>query len=90
MILVVSYDLKGPPGSYEGLYGCLKSQKSWMHYLSSTWLVSSDGSPKDLFEALLPHLNLKAGDQVFITRVGEYWGWLPKAAWEWMNKHGAQ
>jgi hypothetical protein len=87
MILVVTYDLKGPTGSYDGLYNALKQQGSWAHYITDTWLISTDKTPQQLFDALLPHLNTKAKDYILITTLGAHWGWLPKDAWEWIKSH---
>lgn len=87
MILLVTYDLKGSAGSHTSFFDTLKGQGPWWHYLTNTWLISTRKSPKELFEALHPHIQTQAGDKVLITTLGEHWGWLPKDAWEWITKH---
>jgi hypothetical protein len=87
MILLVTYDLKGHAGGYQPFYNALQEQGPWWHYLATTWLLSTTKSPKDVFDALLPALRLDLGDRLLITRLGDYWGWLPKDAWEWIEKN---
>ena len=85
MILLVTYELKGPPGSYADLFNTLKSQHGWWHYMRATWLVSTDSTPQELFELLKPHI--KQNDRILVTRLGDRQGWLPKAAWDWIRKN---
>jgi len=86
MILVVTYDLSGPAGAYGDFYDALRRQGTWWHYLKSTWLLSSDKSPKEVFDALQPHM--RPSDHILIVEMGEsYYGSLPKAAWDWIRQH---
>ena len=84
MILLVSYDLKGPAGSYTSLFEALK-KGGWAHYMKSTWFVATDKTPDQLVDELRPHL--KSGDRILISKLGTNQGLLPKAAWEWMKRH---
>jgi hypothetical protein len=87
MILLVTYDLKGPAGSYSGMFDALKAQTSWWHYLHSTWLVDTKLNEDELFLEIKPHL--VTGDRVLIVRiVNGYTGWLPEKAWKWMANRG--
>ena len=87
MILLVTYNLTEPSGSYGDLFDVLKSQKSWWHYLPSTWLVDSDSNAETLYNQLKPHL--RTGDHILITKLddNERQGWLPKKAWGWIHRH---
>lgn len=86
MILLVTYNLKSPAGSYTELFETLKGQNSWWHYLPSTWLVDTDLSPEDLYRELKPFL--QDGDHILVTKLDpERQGWLPKKAWEWIRRH---
>lgn len=86
MILLVTYNLTEPSGSYGDLFDVLKSQNSWWHYIPSTWLVDTDLSAEELYEQLKPHL--KSGDHILVTRLdSERQGWLPKKAWDWIHRH---
>jgi hypothetical protein len=86
VILVVTYDLKQPSGSYTNLFEVLKSKDSWWHYLSSTWLVATDETPSTLQDELVSHIF--KGDRILIVALrAEYSGWLPPKAWEWIKAH---
>ena len=86
MILLVTYDLKGPSSRYAPLYDFLKSQRSWSHYLTSTWLISTAQSPQQIADGIKPFV--EEGDFYIVVRfTNEYWGWLPKDAWAWVEKH---
>lgn len=90
MILLVTYDLKGREGGYDPLFELLKKQEGWSHYMTSTWLVSTEKTPKELLEELKPHLNIQpqGGDIILITKFvkSAYAGWAPKAVWDWVRK----
>ncbi len=86
MILLVTYDLKQPVGSYSELFHILKGEYSWWHYMSSTWMIATDKSAKDFSSELIAHVF--TGDRLFVTELtGEYSGWLPRKAWDWIKRH---
>jgi hypothetical protein len=87
MILLISYDLKGPY-NYTNFYEALKKQGTWWHYLSSTWLISTIKTPVQVFEELRNHISNE--DRILITEMGKtYNGWLPKDAWDWIQAQQA-
>jgi hypothetical protein len=85
MILLVTYDLKGPAGSYESLFKAIQRNGMWWHYLTNTWLVRGE-SPKAVSESM--HQHIKPGDLFLVAELGPYWGVLPKDAWDWIELHG--
>ena len=86
MIHIVVYDLKGPAGSYPEFFETLKEQGSWWHYLRSAWLVSTEETASDVYEALRPHI--RKGDRLLVWKLDhERHGWLPRAAWDWIKRH---
>jgi hypothetical protein len=86
MILIVSYDLKKPSGSYTELYDFLKGHGTWWHYLASTWLIKTSKPPSQVSDEIKPFIH--AGDRVLIVEfTGQYNGWLPKDAWTWISKN---
>lgn len=87
MILLITYDLKGNAAAHEAFFSSLKQQGPWWHYLSNTWLISTSLTPRQLFEALQPHMGETAGNRILITPLGSYWGRLPKEAWDWIKQH---
>ncbi len=87
MILLVTYDLKGSSALYADMFDVLKSQEGWWHYLSSTWIVSTDyESARELFQKLKPFI--RVGDRLLVVEITpDYSGWLPKKAWTWIKRH---
>lgn len=85
MILLVTYDLKQSAASYGDLFDEMKARESWWHYLSSTWLIATHESPKELSSALRQHIF--DGDRLLVSELGGYAGWLPRKAWSWIEKH---
>jgi hypothetical protein len=86
MILIVTYDLKGPAGSYEEFFEVLKAYDSWSHYLRSTWLISTDKTPAEVFEELRSFI--REGDRLLIARLSkERQGFLPRKAWDWIKRY---
>jgi len=86
MILVVTYELKQPAGSYSPLFEALKNEESWAHYMSSTWLVATQKSPSSFGKNLIDLIF--EGDRLLVTELTRsYYGWLPQKAWEWIKRH---
>jgi len=88
MILIITYDLH-PAHDYTQFYEALKTQgTSWWHYLSSTWLISTTKRPDEVLDALRSYLG--PNDRLLIAEMGNvYNGWLPKDAWDWIQKEQA-
>lgn len=86
MIVLVTYDLRGQR-DYASFYATLGQQGAWWHYLSSTWLLSTDRSPGEIADTLRPHLD--PNDSILVTemaRGGRYAGILPEPAWQWIEE----
>ncbi len=85
MVYVVSYDLCKPGQDYKGLFDELQASPSWWHYLESTWLIATSESASELYNRLRGHLD--GGDRLLIIQAGtDMQGWLPKEAWEWIER----
>jgi len=85
MVYVVSYDLRKPGKDYIGLTEQLKNSPRWWHYLDSTWLIATSESVTHLYNRLAAHLD-KSDSILIIEAGGHMQGWLPKKAWEWIQK----
>lgn len=86
MIYVISYDLTKPNRDYTSLYESIKGCGAWWHYLESTWLVSTQMSAAQIYERLAGSID--SDDRLLIMRAGgNRRGWLPKDAWDWIDKH---
>src|SRR5258708_6480158 len=87
MIVLVSYDLRGPR-DYSEFYEALKAQGTWWHYLTSTWLIATTKTPEQVFSSVAP-LMLNT-DNILVVEIGKaYNGWLPAKAWEWIQQQQA-
>lgn len=85
MIYSINYDLKRPGQNYDALHEAIKGCGSWWHYLGSTWLVDTNLNAKGIWDRLSPYVD--KNDNMFIVSITrDYNGWLPKAAWDWINQ----
>lgn len=84
MLLLITYDLNRPGQKYDEIHEAIKSAGYWWHHLESTWLVQTSNGPKYWYEKLEPYLD--SNDHLLIIEVkNNYWGTLPKRAWEWIS-----
>ncbi len=82
----VTYDLKTPGRDYTPLYEALKKAGKWWHYLESTWLIATDETPNQLYNRLVSTITIS--DRLLIIEVrNNGQGWLPKAAWDWIEEN---
>ena len=59
--------------------------RTWWHFLTNTWLLSTPETAQQLFERLQPHL--QAGDRLLILgATSEHSGFLPPEAWQWIQE----
>jgi len=84
MILIVTYDLRSPQ-DYHNFYEAVKQQGKWWHYMASTWLLSTQKTPQEVVDAILPRMDVQ--DFLLVCELSnKYQGRLPKPAWEWINQ----
>lgn len=84
MVYLITYDLRKPGQNYDDLYTAIKSVGEWIHPLESTWLVNSQLDAKQIHEFICQYID--RNDNVLVIRVTrDYWGWLPKSCWEWLD-----
>lgn len=85
-VLLVTYDLKTPLRDYAPFYEALKQQGAWLHYLDSTWLISTSHTPQQLYNAVVSHIT--TSDRLLIVPITRpYYGFMPKDVWDWLDKH---
>jgi hypothetical protein len=86
MITSINYDLRKPGHNYIRLYEAIKGLGSWWHHLGATWLVNTDLDAAEISKRLTPLID--ANDSMLVIGVtSDRSGWLPKEAWNWINKH---
>lgn len=84
MIYAINYDLHRPGQNYDKLHDAIRSVGDWWHYLGSTWLVDTNLNVGGIWDRIGPHVD--KDDSVLIIGVTRnHAGWLPQAAWDWIN-----
>lgn len=63
----------------------IKALGSWMSYFNGFWLVETEKSTKEIYEILLNE-NTETRILILEITINDYWGWMPKDAWEWIAK----
>jgi len=85
-VYLVTYNLKSPGKDYSAFFRELKVTGTWCHYIDSTWLIVSTEKPSEAYDRVARHL--VKGDRILIIEVtSNYWGFLPKKAWDWVKRN---
>lgn len=85
-VYVISYSLKNKEHDYRGLFDAIKGIGSWMHFLDSNWLISTDKNKDDVFNILTPHI--EDSDYILIIEAtGSTIGTIPTKGWDWLKEH---
>jgi hypothetical protein len=83
-VLLVTYTLRNSLKDYNPLFESIKSVGKWWHYIDTTWIVQTNLTADQLAHKLLPFI--EQPDYLLVVLIArEHQGWLPKAAWEWLN-----
>lgn len=80
-IYLIQYDSKDD----SVLIDRIKSLGTWMNYFPKSWIIESNLSSKQIYN------NISAGfekDRILIMQLekSNYWGVMPKEAWDWISK----
>lgn len=83
--LLITYTLRNATRDYEALFNAIKNNSSrWWHYIDTAWIVQTSLTPDQFAHQLYPFI--EKPDHLLVVRItGEHQGWLPKAAWDWIN-----
>ena len=88
MIYIVAYSLNPRRDVSSLLTELQKPPAGWCHYLDETWLIATSETATQLHDRL--RLHLVQTDYVIVVQMkpdAEYYGWLPKEAWDWIEQH---
>lgn len=91
MIIQINYDLNKAGQNYEGLINKIKSiANGYASPCESCWLIHTNKSPNDVYDALRPHID--NNDVLLVSRFysNDYRGWLRKDVHDWIEKHKSQ
>jgi hypothetical protein len=85
MVLIVNYVLRNQYKDYTPFFNAIKGNcAEWWHFLDSTFIASTPKSADEFARALFPYM--ETTDSLFVCRLQrDYQGWLPQAAWDWLN-----
>ena len=87
MLYLVTYTLR-PSRDATSIITELQKSPRWWHYLDDTWLISTTESALELWNRVAK--SFQTSDNILIvefTPSAYYRGWLPKEAWDWIDKH---
>jgi hypothetical protein len=83
--LLVTYDLKTPGQDYSKFYDVIKSY-SFARLSESSYAISTDESPRSLFDKLSPHID--QNDVLFVVGLKRSWcGYGQQAVFNWLDKN---
>lgn len=84
---LITYSLKTPNWNYSGFFGAIQGMGTWWHYIDSTWILKNTSytNAQQIYTRLAPFLS--KNDFILVVEIvpGTSFGWLPKAAWDWIN-----
>lgn len=84
MVYMISYDLNAPSSNREAVEESIKSLGTWCKYLTTTFLVKSDLSHKQVNQIALS--NLDSNDKIIVCKVEKpIFGKLTQKQWDWIN-----
>ena len=85
--LMVTYDLNAPGKDYKRVHDAIKGLGPWWHYLDSTWIAVTPLSPSQAWDVLAKSFDETDSCLVVDITGDSFSGWLPREAWDWLNKH---
>lgn len=91
MIYVVTYDLnQGIFYDNTPLFKEIQSLGPWAKYMDRTWIVATHVPLQEINNRLIKYLGQP--DRLLIVKIeaGNYQGWLPTDAWNWINTNYPQ
>ena len=90
MVFAIMYEIDPTNKDYSALYEKIKTLGSWMHYFSSVWflLPSEKKTARQIYDDIVPFIDGAKDYLLVIEITGNYRGWLPQKAWDWMHDKG--
>jgi len=84
-LLIVTFSLRSQFHDYGPFFVALRGNViQWWHYIEQTCVVATFDDVGTLANKLRPHI--LATDSLLVAKLsGDFDGWLPLEAWEWLN-----
>ena len=86
-LLLVTFSLRNPSKDYSGFFVAIRGNAlNWWHFIEQSCVVSTTHDADAFARLLFPHL--ETSDSVLVVEIKphQFQGWLPQAAWEWLNQ----
>ena len=80
-IYIIQYDVKED----SVIKDRIKTLGTWMNYFPKSWVIESDLTAKQIYDKISVDYEK---DRFFIMELNKnnYWGVMPKEAWDWIKK----
>lgn len=87
MLYIITYSLNNKSKDYSNLYNKIKENGLWWHYIDSSWIIKSSRDANTIANELLPFI--ETSDNLLVIKIDptNKQGWLPKDAWDWINRN---
>lgn len=81
-IVIIIYKVEGNDQSVKDN---IKLLGEWFNYFQGSYIILTKLGVQDIYNRILTN---NSGDRFLVMEVNlkEYWGILPKEAWEWLSK----
>jgi hypothetical protein len=85
-LLLVTFSLRNHTKDYSPFLVALRGNVvQWWHFIEQTCVVATEHNVQSLTNQLIPHIETSDSLLVVELTPHQMQGWLPKAAWEWLN-----
>jgi hypothetical protein len=86
-VLLVTFSLRNTLKNYDDFFVALRGNAlNWWHFIEQTCVVSTYLDADSFARKLYPHIEATDSLLVAEIRPHEFQGWLPRAAWDWLNQ----
>lgn len=86
-LLLVTFSLRNPLKDYTQFFVQLRGNAyQWWHFIEQTCVVVTNHDSHTFAQLLIPHI--EKTDSILVAKIEpfQYQGWLPKEAWDWLNR----
>jgi hypothetical protein len=86
-LLLITFALRNPKRDYSQFFVTLRGNAlQWWHYIEQTCLVTTFNDVEKYTMLLVPYI--EPTDSLLVVKITpqQYQGWLPRDAWDWINK----
>lgn len=82
-ILAVCHEPRGDNIARKSLHNALQMSPGFCKYFQSVWLIATHETPDELWKRI--EASVPKQDYLLVIEMSNYYGYLPKEAWEWVE-----